>query len=216
MILRPQQIYLLRMSGRATLANGGGSSSSSQATNTTTSLVNKVSSSDARSVASDHAIALGGANDTVTQNTWTTDASTKVDASNKSMNYALDSGNTYKDSGNTTYTSMTTTTDFGAVQSSIEAMKATAKGAIGLSGDVAGSAIGAMTHQSDNTLGLIGNLFEFAKSSSANSQGTAMQALGLANNATAAATSADSADKKTMKYMLMAGGVLVAILILKK
>lgn len=234
MILRPHQIYLLRMTGRATLANGGGgggSSSSSQATNTTTSLVNKVSSTDSRSVASEHAIALGGANDSVTQNSTTnnTDSSVKVDGSNRSTNFSSmsNSGNTYKDSGNSSFSSSSTTnvttTDFGSVQASIDAMKTTARAAVGLSGDVAGSAIGALTHQSDNTMGLIDNLFQFAKTSSANSQGTAMQALGLADNATAMATMSDSntaamadKDKKHMEYMVAAGGALLAILILKK
>jgi hypothetical protein len=215
MIFRPQQIYLLRMTGRATLANGGGGgghTESNQATNTTTSLKNEVSSVDSRSVASDHAIALGGNGNSVTQNTTNTDSSTK--------NYTSmsDSGNSYANSGNTSYSSSTsiTTTDFGSVQASIDAMKATAKAAIGLSGDVAGDAIGALTHQSDNTLGLIGDLFQFAKSSSANSQGTAMEALGLANNATAQATKAATDDKKHMNYALIGGGVLLALLILKK
>ncbi len=211
------------MTGRASLANlggGGGSSSSSQATNTTESLVNTVTSTDSRSVASDHAIALGGANDSVTQNSTTnnTDNSVKVDNSNKSTNFTsmANSGNTATNSGNTTFTSSTTVTDFGSVQKALDAMQATSKGAFGLSGDVAHDAIGALTHQSDNSMALIGDLFQFAKSSSANSQGTAMDALGIAGHATEAVQSQAADNKKQMQYLMIGGGVLLAILILKK
>lgn len=217
MILRPQQIHLLRMTGRRHLANmggGGGSTSSQQSTDTSTQLTNNVTSTDSRAVASNGAIALGGAGASamLTNNNTT---------SNKNDFTSLDhSGNVNTDSGNssTSFSSSTTNTvtDFGSVQAALNGMKATAHEAIGLSGDVAGDAIGALTHQSDNSMNLIGDLFNFASASSANSQSTAMHALGLADNTTADATKAASDDKKHLTYALLAGGVMVAILILKK
>lgn len=234
MILRPHQIYLLRMTGRTTLANGGGgggSSSSQQQTDTTSNLTNNVTSNDTRSVASDAAIALGGANDTVTQNSTTSNTannsgntSTAFTSNTSSSNaFTSNSGNTNTNSGNTTSSINYTTTDFGSVQHALDSMKTTAGMAIGVSGSVAGDAIGALTHQSDNSMKLVGDLFNFAAASSANSQGTAMQALGLANNSTAAANLASSdvqsqaaKDKKMMMYALAAAGVALAFIALKK
>ncbi|MES2163354.1 MAG: hypothetical protein V4476_19545 [Pseudomonadota bacterium] len=254
MILRPHQIYLLRITGRATIANGGGgggSSSSQQATDTTSNLTNNVSSNDTRSVASDAAIALGGANDSVTQNSSTSNTATNSGNTSTSTAFASNSGNTTNtstafasnsgntssvansgnktdtNSGNSSNTSnltlTTTTTDFGSVQAALDAMKSTAGMAVGLSGSVAGNAISALSHQSDNSLGMVKDLFNFASASSANSQGTAMQALGLANNSTAAANLASSdvasqaaKDKKMLMYGLAAAGVVLAFVALKK
>jgi hypothetical protein len=216
-IYRPQEIYALRLTGRATLANGGGKTSSSQATNTTSSLTNTVSSTDSRSVASDEAIALGGDGNTVVKNTNTSVNTSNTD--NSTASFMSNSGNSYADSGNVSYSSSnsyTTTTDFGSVQASIDAMKATASAALGLGGDVSSDAISALSHQSDSTMALIADMFSMAKATGANSQGTAMQAIGLANNATAQATEAAGNDAKHMRYVMIGGGVLLAILILKK
>jgi hypothetical protein len=225
MILRPQQIYLLRMSGRTTLANGGGgggSSSSTQKTDTTSNLTNNVTSTDSRSVASDSAIALGGANDSVTQNSSTSNSYSNSGNTSTSTAFASNSNNTNTNSGNTTSSINYTTTDFGSVQSALDAMKTTAGLAVGLSGSVAGDAISALTHQSDNSLGMVKDLFNFAAASSANSQGTAMQALGLANNSTAAANLASSdvasqaAKDKNADVRAGAAGVVLAFVALKK
>lgn len=217
MILRPQQIHLLRLGHPVTPANGGGSSSSQQATNTSTKLTNNVSSTDSRSVASDHAIALGGAGDSVVQNSST------ANTTSNSGNTTSSSGNA--NSGNTSFSSTTvnTVTDFGSVQAALDGMKTTASRAMGVSGDMAGTALAALSDQSANTMTLLGNIFQYAQASSANSQGTAMQALGMANNSSMAANLASSDEashaytsSKKLTQMMIAAGVLIAVLIFRK
>jgi hypothetical protein len=80
-----------------------------------------------------------------------------------------------------------------------------------MSGDVAHDSLAVLSDQSANVMSLLGNVFDYAKTSSANSQGTAMQALGLASNSTAEASlsasdQAASADKSKKQMIEMAAG----------
>ena len=252
MILSPQALRRYKQQGtRHYMGGGGGSSSSQQSTDTSTQLTNNVTSTDSRSVASDHAIALGGTGDSVTQNT--SNAASYADSGNTTTNFKSGSDNTSTtnfastdshdastafasnvgntntntNSGNTSTafssTTNNTVSDFGSVQAALNGMQTTASQAMGITGNIAGNAVTALSMQSANTMGLMGDMFKFASASGANSQGTAMQALGLANNATAQANlaSSDSAanaakDKKMMEYALVAGAVLLVFLTMKK
>lgn len=67
MILRPEQIRLLRMGRPTTPANIGGSSSSDSSTRTDATTNNNISTSDKRAVASENADAITGNNNSVTR-----------------------------------------------------------------------------------------------------------------------------------------------------
>lgn len=236
MILRPAQIHLMRLGLPVIPANmggGGGTTQSQQTTDTSSYLTNNVRTTDSRSVASNGAIALGGAGDTVlsttsTANTTNNSLANSNNTSNGNTSVVSNSGNTstvtnkLNNSGNTTNTTYTTvtSTDYGAVNSALANMQTTASQAIGVSGKVASDALGDLNLQSANTIGLLSGLFTNASTSSANSQGNAMQALGMANNTTAQATSAisasQSAETKTTQMAMLFGVIVVAALIFKK
>ena len=214
---------LIRLGLNPTMANGGGhggSSSSNQTTNTSTQLTNQVTSTDTRSVASDHAVALGGSGNSVLQNTTTLNSLTNNSGGNSSS--VENSGNTSSsiaDSGNTSSSTSTvnTTTDFGAVQASINGMKSTASQAMTDSATITAQAINGLNEQSQASGNLMSELFTANSTSSANSQGTAMQALGLANNQTAAATAAVSGAEKSKNQLIYLGAItIVAIIYLLK
>lgn len=100
MILRPAQIYLLRLGRPVVPANFGGDSDSDSSTNTTNQTTNWATSIDKRSVASDAAVSLTGNGNAVDRststansgNTTTTSITEMFDKSNRSTNFA-DSSN---------------------------------------------------------------------------------------------------------------------------
>ncbi|MFA9273409.1 MAG: hypothetical protein ACEQSE_00925 [Candidatus Aquirickettsiella gammari] len=245
MILRPQQIFLLRMGLNKTMANGGGggSTSSQQATSTSTQLTNDTVNTDRRSVASDQAIALGGdgnmvfktsnsSADNSVENSFTdnsqkntsnsfSDASVRLntntntfsDSSEKNTNTV----NSFEDNSIRTSTVTNTTSDFGAISAGMAGMRSTAERAMSDSSAVTLLALNGLTEQSRMAGGVLDRLFTTVGASSANSQGTAMQTLGLANNAIAQASAAvTGADKKQEKMLFIIGGVVGLIFLLKK
>lgn len=249
MILRPQQIFLIRMGQNKTMANGGGggSTSSQQATSTSTALTNDVTNTDRRSVASDQAIALGGDGNTVFKssvsnadnsvaNSFTdnsqkntsnafSDASVRLstntnsfsDASENNTNSKNTNNNAFTDNSVRTSTVTNTTSDFGSISASLAGMRSTASQAMSDSSAVTMTALTGLNEQSRMTGSVLDRLFTTVGASSANSQGTAMQTLGLANNAIAKASEAvTGADKKQEKMMYIIGGVVAVIFLLKK
>lgn len=111
MILRPAQIYQMRMGRQLTPANFGGDSDSDSSTTTTNDVKNYATSIDKRAVASDNAVSLTGDNNSIdrSQSTSFTDTSNR---STSSITSFLD--NSVKDSSTnfTDYSSKDSSTHF--------------------------------------------------------------------------------------------------------
>jgi hypothetical protein len=204
MILRPEQILLMRLGLPTVPANGGGSESDSS-TSSSTQNTNFVTTEDRRVVASDAAVAVSGNNNVAsrTENTSFTDSSTK-------------------DSGNST--SITnTTTDFGSVSKALEGVTTMGKSAVGLADNSVMGAIDVLKAMSDNNTSLTMKAFELARNSSADSARTVENVSAFANKNSAMAKEAFSEstlgrdDNKTVLYAGLAViGAVGAALAMKK
>ena len=159
MILRPEQIKLLRAGRPLTMANGGSDSESDSSQTTTTNTTNNVNEQDRRIVASDAAIAVSGGG-SITK----TDTNNFTDNSNRSS------------STTTNYT----TTDFGAVTKSLEGMGQMGTQVVNFSNDAVRGAIDSLNRTGQVQLDSLHSVFDFAAKSSANALTTANQVLGFA------------------------------------
>lgn len=179
----------------------GGDSKSDSSTQTTTNTQNWVTSEDKRIVASDAAIGISGAGNTVNR--------TQNDTTNFTDNSATDSGNS------TSFSSSTTVTDFGSVTAAIGGMGKMGEAVVGMSGNAIDGAIKSLDKTGVNQLAAMNAVFDFANKSSANSLTTANQVLGYAKD-TIGQTSAAFADAKQgpeAKIMLaiVGAGAVIAI-----
>lgn len=203
MILRPEQIKLLRLGMPATPANGGGSSDSNSSQTSNTSTTNDISTADNRVVASDQAIALSGTgNSAVKVSNTTTNFS---DSSNKSTNFTDSSTKTT----NTSTTNNISTTDYGSVAAALSGMGATASLAIDGANKSIGGAIDVLKLASSNSLDMLGTVLDFAAGSETNANNSYAKALGFAQQAISQTSQAfeqasQSQDNKSLKIAAFA------------
>lgn len=206
MILRPEQIRLLGLGLPLIPANVGGSSKSDSSTQTTTNTQNWVTSEDKRIVASDAAIGISGAGNTVNR--------TQNDTTNFTDNSATDSGNS------TSFTSISTTTDFGSVQAGITGIGNMGEAVVGMSGNAINGAIKSLNTTGENQLSAMNAVFDFATKQSVNSMTTANQVLGYAKETIgktneAFADAKQGPEQKIMLAMIGAGAVIAIAFAMK-
>lgn len=170
MILRPEQIRLLRLGCPAIPANGGDSDSQANTTNNTTN-TNHINTEDRRVVASDAAVGVSG-NGNVTSRTESTSF---TDASDRSTSFTDASDRS----------THITTTDFGSVTKSLEGLTTMGLAAVDLGDTSVTGAIDALKRIADNNLAVTTKALDLARYSSADSARTVETVSAFANKQTA-------------------------------
>lgn len=220
MILRPEQIRLLRLGRPATPCNFGGGSESDSSTQTTSSTTNNTSNKDMRNVASDSAVAISGSGNNIDRSSSSVtsfiDTSTKstltsfVDDSNKSTNFTdnskKDSSTHFTDNSDRSTTTITNVTDYGSVNSSMTLAGSMTTKAFDVAGLGVSGAIDALKRESDNGLKAIGMAFDSVGKQSAMAQASSAATLGFASDALKATQSAmeDAKDGGQSKMVMAA------------
>jgi hypothetical protein len=220
MILRPEQIRLVRLGRPVTPCNFGGGSKSDSSTSTTNDTTNHVSSTDMRNVASDSAVAISGSGNTIDRSS--SSVTSFIDTSNRSTltsfvdNSTKDSSTKFTDNSDRSVTTVNNVTDYGSVNSSLTLAgsmtnKAFDTAALGITG-----AIDVLKQESDNGLKAIGMAFDSVGKQSALSASSSAATLGFASDALKATQAAlqDAKDggqsKMVMTAIVAAGAVAVA------
>lgn len=192
MILRPEQIRLMRLGCPVIPANGGDSDSQAN-TNTTNNTTNNVTSTDRRVVASEEVVALSGDGNTVTRND--VQSTSFTDASDRST------------------TTITTTTDFGSVTAALGGMERVSSRVVDSSQIAINGAIDSLNRTGANSLTLSMKAFDMASAQSANASTSAAQVLGFATNAMndQRAAFAEAKDGGQNKTLLLAAAAVVGV-----
>lgn len=213
-ILRPQEIYLMRMTGRSTICNLGGSSKSDSSTRTDNTTNNDVKSTDMRNVASDAAVAISGSNNNIDRST--SNLTSFVDNSNRSSLTSFvdtsikDSSTKFTDNSDRSVTTINTNTDYGSVNGSLSlAGKMTDKAfdtaALGISG-----AIDVLKLESSNNLKAVSLAFDSAKGQSALANQSSAAVMGFASEALKATQAAVADAKDGGQTKMIMGALAVA------
>jgi hypothetical protein len=215
MILRPDQLRLQRLTGRANPYNFGGDSDSDSSTQTTSNTTNHVSNQDMRNVASDSAVALSGSNNSIDRSS--SSVTSFLDMSDRSQvtsfidNSTKDSSTKFTD--NSDRSTHTTVTDYGSVGGSLTLAGSMTTKAFDVAGLGINGAIETLKQQSSDSLKAIGMAFDSAKGQSATSAASSAAVLGFAGKALEATQSAmqDAKDGGQSKMVLAALGVIGAV-----
>lgn len=210
MILRPEQINLLRL-GLPVIPANGGSDSESQANNTsTTTNTNHVTSSDNRIVASDAAIGFNGSGNLVDRSSSSTTVFT--DTSNRSTNF--------NDSSDRSTSIVNTTTDFGSIQAALGGMGTVSKQAIDMADHSITGAISSLKSTGDNGLAMVMAAFNNAGKQAAAAEAMSKSvmdfssaAISKTGDAYAAAANPNNETTKTIMLGLTAAVAAVGVAI---
>jgi hypothetical protein len=237
MILRPDQLRLRRLTGRANPYNFGGDSESDSSTQTTNQTTNNVQNNDKRNVASDSAVALSGdgnvvdrssssvtsfidssTSTTLTQFTDNSDKSTKfTDSSDKSTKFTDNSqkntttSTVFTDSSDRSVTNINT--DYGSINGSMTLAGSMTTKAFDVAGGALDGAIGVLKQSSADSLKSIAMAFDAASGASALSKANSAAVLGFANEAmkSTADAMADAKDSGQSKMVMTALMVIGAV-----
>jgi hypothetical protein len=222
MILRPAQIYRMRLGMTITPAHFGGDSSSDSSTQTTNDVKNYATSIDKRAVASDSAVSLTGDGNSIDRSSSTSFFDNSVTATNtltsfidnskkdSSTNYTnlaseanTNSKNTtFTDTSNHSVTTNNTTSDYGSVNGALTLAGSMTTKAFGLAGDAYGGAVDALKQTSKDSQSSIMAAFGAA----ATAQASSAAVLGFASDAIkqTGAAFAESKDGGQSKMMVAA------------
>jgi hypothetical protein len=231
-ILRPAQIYRLRMGMTITPASWGGDSSSDSSTSTLNDTKNYDTNTDRRAISGDSAVALSGDNNTVDRSTSnltqffdTSNRSSSTvtefrDNSNRSTNFSDSSNRSTNFADNSNRSVNTTVTDYGSVGGSLSLAGSMSTKAFEVADGGIKGAIDTLKLQSSAGAKMVEQAFDLARSSGANALGTSAQVIGLANSAIqkteAAMTQAkDGGQSKMVMAALAAVGAIGVALALR-
>jgi hypothetical protein len=241
MILRPDQLRLLRLTGRANPYNFGGDSESDSSTQTTNQTTNNVQNNDKRNVASDSAVALSGDGNVVdrssssvtsfidSSSTTSTSLTSFIDNSNKSTNFSdtSDKSTKFTDNSQKNTTTATSTvftdssnrsvtninTDYGSINGSMTLAGSMTSKAFDVAGGALDGTIGVLKQSSADSLKSIAMAFDAASGASALSKANSAAVLGFANEAmkSTADAMADAKDSGQSKMVMTALMVIGAV-----
>jgi hypothetical protein len=214
-IIRPAQIYMLRLGKPVTPCNWGGDSSSDSSTSTVNDTKNFATNTDKRSVASDAAVSLTGDNNTVDRSTSSVtqffDTSNRSSASLTSFMDTSNRSTNFTDNSNRSVN--TSVTDYGSVGGSLSLAGSMTSKAFDVADDGIKGAIDTLKLQTGAGSKMVEQAFDLARASGANALGTSAQVIGLANSAIrqtedALTQAKDGGQSKMVMAALAAIGVI--------
>jgi hypothetical protein len=222
MILRPAQIYLLRMGRPSTPANFGGDSESDSSTNTTNQTDNYSTFVDRRNVASDAAVSLSGDGSVVDRST--TSLTTFSDSSNRSSSsiteFTDNSNRSTNFADNSNRSVNTTVTDYGSVNKSLDGFGSMTSKALDVAAGGVNNSLDALKSLADMQQKTVLAAFDMSRSASANALTNSAAVMGFANQAlektaTAMETATDGGESKMVTYAIAAAAVVGVAFALK-
>jgi hypothetical protein len=211
MILRPAQVYQLRLGRPVTPANFGGDSDSDSSTNTTNQTTNHATSIDKRNVASDAAVALSGDGNTVDRST--SNVTTFTDTSNRSstsITEMMDKSNRSTNfTDNSDHSVSTTITDYGSVNKSLDGLGAMTSKALDVAAGGVNNSLDALKALADMQQKTVLAAFDMSKAASAGALSNSAAVMGFANSAiektnAALEDAADGGQSKMVTYAIAA------------
>jgi hypothetical protein len=234
MILRPAQIYQMRLGRPTTPANFGGDSDSDSSVSTTNNTQNNAYSLDRRAVAQDSAVSLTGDGNSVdrssTSNTFFNDQSNRsqfsltsfVDSSNRSTTDNSNRSTTFTDNSNRSTNNSTsfsdssdrsthlTMTDYGSVGASLGTMGAMTTKAFEVSDNALTGTIGLLKQHSTDQNKSVQAAFEMARGAGNAAASNSAAVLGFASE-TIKKTNDAFAEAKDGGQRKMVMGALIAV-----